>query len=233
MLSTLLLVLSTAVPHHIEFVKTPPPTPSDFNAAAAKTFEVRARTFEFEFNPPTVVVNQGDSVSLRITSEDVTHGFFLQDYMTQGVVLEKDRPVTVNFVASTPGSFFYVCTIVCGNFSGHTSMGGELTVQVAQNVAPTITGFTPAKGPVTGGTVVAIDGTNFQSNAAVLFGDSPAVSVIVNGPNRITAFTPARPAGSVTIKVINGDGQEASSSTPYTFEGTAPPAGKKRRAVKR
>src|SRR5688500_6640505 len=231
MLSTLLLVLSTAVPHHVEFVKTPPPTPSDFNAAAAKTCEVKARTFEFEFNPPIFVVNQGDSVSLRITSEDVTHGISLQDYMTQGVVLEKDRPITVKFVASTPGTFFYFCTIVCGSFTGHASMGGELTVAVAQNPAPAITGFTPTKGPIAGGTVVAIDGTNFQNNAAVLFGDTPAVSVIVNSPTRITAFTPARPAGNVTIKVINADGQEASSSTPYTFEG--PPAGKKRRAVKR
>ncbi len=228
---TLLFVLSTVVPHHVEFVKTPPPTPSDFIAAGAKTFDVKARTFEFEFNPPIFVVNQGDSVSLTITSEDTTHGFFLQNYMTQGVVLERGRPVTVNFVASTPGTFLYSCTILCGSSIGHASMGGDLTVSAAQNPVPSITDFTPAKGPVAGGTVVAINGTNFQNNAAVLFGETPAVAVIVNSATRITAFTPARVAGSVTITVINEDGQSATSATPYTFEG--PPPGRKRRAVKR
>ena len=35
----------------------------------------------------------------------------------------RPSPVTVNFVASTPGTFFYFCTIVCGSFTAKRNSG--------------------------------------------------------------------------------------------------------------
>src|SRR5215212_9275492 len=61
-----------------------PPTPDDFQAAAAKTFNVNARQFQFDFSPSPFVVNQGDSVTLKLTATDsgdgAGHGFFLERY---------------------------------------------------------------------------------------------------------------------------------------------------------
>jgi plastocyanin len=215
---------------HPRFVSTPPATPSAFNAAAAKAFNVTARSFEFDFSPAPFVVNQGDSVSLTITAADTTHGFFVEHFMNEGVaILEKDT-VTVNFIANTAGTFTYVCSIFCG--AGHFTMGGQLTVVAPQSAAPVILSFTPASGPPQGGANVAITGMNFQNGATVRFGDDEALTTIVNSATSITAVTRARPAGSVSIKVTNPDGQTVTSASTYTF-GTPPAApGKRRRAIK-
>lgn len=78
-----------------------PPAPADFRPAAAKVFNVTAKQFEFVFTPD-LVVDQGDSVTLNITAADVTHGFALEEYMVQGVIVEPGKPATVNFVAHRP-----------------------------------------------------------------------------------------------------------------------------------
>jgi heme/copper-type cytochrome/quinol oxidase subunit 2 len=212
----------------VRFVREVPATPKDFQSDEAKSFRVIARRFEFDFTPAPFVVNVGDSVSLSITADDGEHGFFVESFMTEGVAIREKETVTVNFVASTAGTFTYFCTVVCGE--GHLSMNGRLTV-VAPETLPSITSFTPASGSTAGGAVVAITGTNFQNGATVRFGDIEAVSTIVNSPTSIIVFTPARTAGSVTIVVRNPDGKIATSSSTYTF-GPPPPPSRKRRAVK-
>lgn len=43
-----------------------------------KIFDIKARQFAYE--PPIIKVNKGDTVVLRLTSKDVTHGFYLDGY---------------------------------------------------------------------------------------------------------------------------------------------------------
>ncbi|HEX7418468.1 MAG TPA: IPT/TIG domain-containing protein, partial [Thermoanaerobaculia bacterium] len=126
---------------------------------------------------------------------------------------------TVTFVANMPGTFSYACTVpTCG--SGHGNMVGELTVQAAPT-PPTITSFTPRTGSASGGTVVAITGTNFQNGATVMFGDASAVSTTVNSATSINAMSPVHAAGDVTLTVTNPDGQTASSGS-FTYTTPAP-----------
>ena len=206
---------------HVVFLDKEPPVADGFNPAAAKTFNVTARTWSYNFDSPPVV-NLGDSVTLRITSQDVTHGFFLEQYMNAGVTFQEGQTRTVTFIANTPGTFTFFCTFECG--SGHAGMSGRFTVNAVQAAAPTISSFTPTSGPIAGGNAVAITGTGFQSNATVKFGAVDGLGVNVDNDTRITVFAPAQAAGAVNITVRNPDGQSVVSSGQYTYEPPLPPA---------
>ncbi|HEV7920728.1 MAG TPA: IPT/TIG domain-containing protein [Thermoanaerobaculia bacterium] len=197
----------------------------DATASATKVFNVTARQFQFDFNPSPVVINQGDNVTLNVSvpnndGSDFGHGFFLENYMDAGVNIGKGKTVSIQFIASEAGTFTFICTLTCGVF--HSNMFGTLTVQAApQNPAPTISGVTPASGPVTGGTTVQIDGANFQNNATVKFGANSATNVTFVSSTRLTAVTPAGAAvGAVSVTVTNPDSQSGSSAGfSYTAAG--------------
>ena len=188
----------------------------------------------WSFSPREIVVNEGDSVTLNISVPEYdgsTHGFFLDHYMDGVLTIGRGQTQTINFIANEPGTFSFLCTFYCG--SGHDSMSGSLMVNSVAPVPPTITSFTPGSGPTTGGTVVAITGTNFQTGATVKFGDTNAVSTTVNSQTSITAINPARAAGAVAITVTNANGQSVTSASAFTYTGPAGAASKRRRAVRR
>ncbi len=91
---------------------------------ATKRFDVTARQFEFE--PGTIEVNQGDVVILKIKSIDVDHGFALPDFGVSQY-LESGKDVSVQFTADKKGTFTFFCNVLCG--SGHDSMKGTLVVK--------------------------------------------------------------------------------------------------------
>ncbi len=79
------------------------PAQQAVDIAATKSFKVVASQFKFTVTPSPFVVNQGDSVSLDITSSDVGHGFFLEQYSTgAGITFGKNQHKTVSFVANVP-----------------------------------------------------------------------------------------------------------------------------------
>ncbi len=208
--------------------------PAPYTSAAAKVFNVTARTFQFDFSPSPFVVNQGDSVTLNITvpANDASafgHGFFLEQYVTSSISIAPGQTVPVSFIANVPGTFAFACTVSCG--IGHGGMNGTLIVHAVEPLpAPSLSSFNPTSGPTAGGTVVAITGANFQNGAAARFGDTPAVTTIVNSATSITVINPARPAGAVKITITNPDGQSATSAASFSY-GTQRVT--RRRAVRR
>lgn len=83
---------------------------------------------------------------------------------------------------------------------------------------PSVTGVTPSAGPLAGGNVVVITGSNFSGATAVLFGSFPAASFAVNSDTQITAQAPPHAAGKVDIQVVTPGG--VSPNTPaddYTY----------------
>ncbi len=65
----------------------------------------------------------------------------------------------------------------------------------------------PTSGPASGGTPVAISGTDFLANAAVTIGGQPASGVVVVNSTQINAVSPALAAGTVNdLTVVNTDG---------------------------
>lgn len=187
-------------------------------SAATRSFTITARQFSFAVNPSPFVVNQGDTVSVDLTSADVTHGFFVEHYFTSGTTVFKGQHQTITFVANTAGTFTYFCTVFCGE--GHPTMSGTLVVNAAPN-PPMVTAFAPHSGSVNGGTVVLFSGTGFQNGATVKFGELAAVSVVVNSATSVSAIAPAHAAGAVVVTITNPDGQTATAGT-YQYIAPSP-----------
>lgn len=100
--------------------QTPPPKPP---TGEVKNFEITAK--QWEFNPNTITVNEGDTVKIRVKSLDVTHGFGISGYNINKVVNPGDT-VDVELIADQKGTFNFICTVPCG--PGHSSMKGKLIV---------------------------------------------------------------------------------------------------------
>lgn len=79
------------------------------------------------FQPRTISVKQGQLVRLRLTSRDVTHGFYVPDFNIRQVVISPGKFTTVEFVADKAGTFPFYCNILCS--MQHGSMNGKLIVE--------------------------------------------------------------------------------------------------------
>jgi cytochrome c oxidase subunit 2 len=79
----------------------------------------------FEFAPSTITLKKGETVKLLVTSEDVTHGFFLRPLkIDTDLTPGKTEELTVT--PQSAGTFTAICHHFCG--SGHGNM--KLTVVV-------------------------------------------------------------------------------------------------------
>ena len=97
--------------------------------------------------------------------------------------------------------------------------------QFTYMAAPTVSGISPASGPVTGGTSVTITGTGFNTATSAYFGTMPAASIVVNSATTITATAPAvAPSGVMDVTVSNPGGtSSASAAECFTYTGSSSP----------
>ncbi len=112
----LLLSLPIAVPLFTSISAQPQSTHRYFN--------VTARQFAYE--PGTIVVNQGDIVTVRLRSADVTHGFYIAELGVNETVSFGEEKI-ITFVAEKVGAFKIRCSVTCGPL--HPFMVGELIVE--------------------------------------------------------------------------------------------------------
>ncbi|HKK00891.1 MAG TPA: 4Fe-4S binding protein [Desulfuromonadales bacterium] len=118
----------------------------------AKTFSspqtrvIHLTAQRYAYTPGRIFVNQGDTVIIKPSSKDVTHGFYLDGYPVEFIFkkgnyafqkyawkdddgkthVDWDKVSQIKFVASKAGRFDFRCTQVCGNL--HPFMTGELIV---------------------------------------------------------------------------------------------------------
>jgi large repetitive protein len=78
------------------------------------------------------------------------------------------------------------------------------------STVPVVKRIFPRQGPVSGGTTVYVEGRAFAKGATVMFGTTPAASVMVKSHHIIIATSPVEPAGTVDVIVTTTGG----SSTP-------------------
>ncbi len=100
---------------------------SSLNSGADKEFTLVGH--KGRWGTDVIHVTEGETVRLRLTSADVVHGFALKAY---GIEIDEVYPgkvKTIEFVADKPGTFVFVCTIICN--SGHRHMEGEVIVEAA------------------------------------------------------------------------------------------------------
>ncbi len=98
--------------------------PSMTNNIPVKKLTVKA--YQFGFSPSKIIVHQGDLVQIKLTSNDVPHGFYIKAYHIN-MPAKKGEYKQFEFVANKKGVFPIICSIYCGH--GHRDMKGTLVVK--------------------------------------------------------------------------------------------------------
>jgi autotransporter-associated beta strand protein len=93
-----------------------------------------------------------------------------------------------------------------------------------QGPAPTIAvnGISPTSGPLAGGTVVTITGSNFAVGTTVTFDGIAPASMTVDSSTQITLTTAAGMQGPADVVVSNTDLRSVTRANGFIFEGPAP-----------
>lgn len=89
-------------------------------------------------------------------------------------------------------------------------------------ISPSLNSIMPDSGVSSGGTTVTISGSNFQSGATVLFGQTPATSVTFVNSSDLQVMSPTG-TGTVNITVTNPGGLGATLSNAFTYQTSFPP----------
>ncbi|MDD5083407.1 MAG: cupredoxin domain-containing protein [Candidatus Moranbacteria bacterium] len=95
------------------------------NTGIVKEFAMIGRQFAWE--PATIKVKQGDTVRLKITSEDVLHGIVIPGLGIDNTDIPVGETKTVEFVASKKGRFEFLCSTFCGD--RHIDMTGVIIIE--------------------------------------------------------------------------------------------------------
>jgi len=94
-------------------------TPEGAKADAPRVVEITAK--RFAFSPDKITLKKGETVTLRLHSEDVTHGFFMRK-----LKIDEDIPAggtkDVTITPDTAGSFTTICDHFCGANHGNMVM---------------------------------------------------------------------------------------------------------------
>lgn len=96
----------------------------DAPAGGPRVIPITAK--RFNFSPAQITVKKGETVTLHLTSEDVTHGFYLKPLKIDEVI-EPGKPTDVTITPQATGSFTTICDHFCG--SGHGNMHMTIVVE--------------------------------------------------------------------------------------------------------
>jgi cytochrome c oxidase subunit 2 len=91
---------------------------------ASKVVVIHAKRFEFE--PKEIHLAKGEPVTLAVSSEDVTHGFFSRQ-LHFDEDLAPGKTVSIPLSPTEPGTYTVICDHYCG--SGHGGMKMVIVVE--------------------------------------------------------------------------------------------------------
>ncbi len=129
--------------------------------------------------------------------------------------------LTVVSPAGTPGLVDVTVTATGGTSA--TSMDDLFTYVAGPTVAPTVTGISPITGPVGGGILVTITGSNLADAALIEFGQTPVTTVVSDSAGQIAVVSPPATGISVAnVTVTTPAGMAATSSADLFFYASAP-----------
>ena len=93
-------------------------------APGGRVIDIKAKRFQFD--PPELKLTAGEPVTLRLTSADVTHGFYQKDLGIDAEIAP-GRTTEVKLTPAKAGRYTVICDHFCG--SGHGNMHLVLVVQ--------------------------------------------------------------------------------------------------------
>lgn len=93
--------------------------------AAPTVIELKAK--RFAFTPGEITLKKGEPVTLRLSTEDVTHGLYLKPLKIDALI-EPGKTTDVTVTPQQAGKFVAICDHFCG--AGHGNM--HLVVNVVE-----------------------------------------------------------------------------------------------------
>ena len=107
---------ATAVIALLLAVSTPRAVRAD---ESVKTIDITAK--RFEFSPNQITLKKGETVKLRLTTADVTHGLFQRAFKIDEMI-EPGKTTEVTITPQTAGTFTTICDHFCGVNHGAMKM---------------------------------------------------------------------------------------------------------------
>ena len=95
------------------------PTHAAYAGSSPHVIEITAK--RFGFTPDQITLKKGETVTIRLHSEDVTHGFFMRKLKIDTEV-EAGKTTDVTITPDTPGSYTTICDHFCGANHGNMKM---------------------------------------------------------------------------------------------------------------
>jgi len=89
-----------------------------------RVIEITAK--RFSFTPNQITLKKGETVKIRLKSEDVTHGFFSKPLKIDELI-PAGQTTEVTLTPQITGSFTTICDHFCG--SGHGNMNMTIVVE--------------------------------------------------------------------------------------------------------
>ncbi len=215
-------VVATTPAHAVGSVDVAVTTPGD-TATAPGAFTFIAGPTITAITPATGSTDDDETTPVVITGTNFQPGATVTfgDVAALNIVVVNGTTIAMTAPMHAAGAVNVVITNPDGQSA--TQVGGFTYVG-----PPTVTGISPASGPVAGGTVVTITGAGFQPGARVFFDGAAATNVVVNDAMSITATTPATNHGrTVNVAVQNVGSERGTLPRAFTYTGSGgsgPPA---------
>ena len=89
-------------------------------------YEVNMRARVWAFEPNEIRIPAGSTVTFYIHSDDIIHGFKIQD-TTVSLMVFPDVTAMATYTFEKPGEYAFVCHEYCG--AGHHFMSGRIIVE--------------------------------------------------------------------------------------------------------
>ncbi len=116
--------------------------------------------------------------------------------------------------ATTPAHAAGPVDVRVSNLNGDEAI---LTNGFTYTAPPVVNNVSPNNGSPSGGNVVIINGSAFQSGATATFGGTPATGVTFISSSQLQVTTPAHAPGAVTVQVTNPNAQSGSKASAFTY----------------
>jgi IPT/TIG domain-containing protein/FG-GAP repeat protein len=156
----------------------------------------------------------GGGTSVKITGTNLSGATAVKFGTTNAATITSDTATSITATSPAESAGQVDITVTTAGGTSATSSSDKYTY----TTGPVITSITPTSGPLAGGTLVTITGTNLAGATAVKFGSSKATSIPLNTATSITAIAPPESAGLVDITVTTvGGNSPTGSADQYTY----------------
>lgn len=203
--------------------------------AGEDSFSYTATNTAGTSSPGTVTVTVNPVVPLPPTIGAVTTGNRQASVSFTPPANNGGSSITSYTVTSTPGNFTgsgsnspitvsglnngtaYTFRVTATNAIG-TGNASAASSPATPSAVPVISGVSPNRGPVGGGTSVTITGSGFLTATGLKFGNTAAVGMTILNDTQITATSPAGSPGTVDITVtVPGATSAISAADRFTY----------------